>query len=278
MSGISHLATGRTRRAVVRDILDDFGRHNLLTYASAISYQVLSSLIPFVSFVLGLMGVLSLRSLWFDDLAPTVSDAVSGDVFAVIDHAVVQILDHQQVFWVTAGLALALWQVSGAVRAVMEALDKVYEVDEQRGKAERYAVSVALALALAVIFLVALGAILLGPLLLGHGPLSVVVRYGAAGLLLTLSVALTLRVAPKVRPPVSWVGAGSLLIVLGWLASIGGYVLYASRVASYQSIFGSLAAVFVLLVVVYIAAVVFLGGIIVDLSVREQTTAWQGDG
>jgi hypothetical protein len=37
-------------------LLDGFRRHDLLTYASAISFQILSAIIPFLLFVLGVAG------------------------------------------------------------------------------------------------------------------------------------------------------------------------------------------------------------------------------
>jgi uncharacterized BrkB/YihY/UPF0761 family membrane protein len=45
-------------RELARALLDGFKRHDLLTYASAISFQILTAIIPFALFVLAAAGLL----------------------------------------------------------------------------------------------------------------------------------------------------------------------------------------------------------------------------
>jgi uncharacterized BrkB/YihY/UPF0761 family membrane protein len=47
-------------------------------------------------------------------------------VFEVLSTAVDKVFAGGQLLWATVGGALALWQVSGAVRAVMGALGRIY--------------------------------------------------------------------------------------------------------------------------------------------------------
>jgi uncharacterized BrkB/YihY/UPF0761 family membrane protein len=51
---------------------------------------------------------------------------------------------------------------------------------------------------------------------------------------------------------------------------MGCHSFYLSHIASYDSVFGSLAAAFVLIVFVYLSATVFLAGLLVDASVRRE--------
>ena len=66
-------------------------------------------------------AVLPLDSVWRDHLAPQIQDQVSPAVFRAIAEAVDKAFAGTQTLWATFGGALALWQVSGAVRAVMGA-------------------------------------------------------------------------------------------------------------------------------------------------------------
>src|SRR3954465_5263301 len=88
---------------VARDVVEGFARHKLLTYASAIAYQIISALIPFALFALGLAGVLGLRDLWTKPLGPTLAANVSPEVWSLANKTVTQVLDHKQTFWVTLG-------------------------------------------------------------------------------------------------------------------------------------------------------------------------------
>src|SRR3954469_2939041 len=254
---------------VARDVVDGFSRHKLLTYASAIAYQIISALIPFALFTLGLFGLLGLKELWTDHLKPTIADHASREVVALADTSVRQVLEHKQTFWVTFGLALMLWEASGAMRATMDALDNIYNVRRRRSSRERYVTSVALAAAVGTLFLLAICALVAGHSLIS-GVGAVFARYAAAAVLLTVAVGLTMRFAPATSRPFRWIGGGSVVIVVGWLLTVGGYVLYASSVASYGSVFGSLAVLFVLIIAIYLSAIVFLAGVLVEQRAQEE--------
>ena len=205
-------------RAWVRGLVDAFEENDLLTYASAISFQILSSIVPALMFGFGLLGFLNLDGVWRDELAPEIKSSVSKPAFSVIDDAVTKALTQHQVFWVTFGFLIALWQISGGVRAVMGALNTVHGVDTQRSFWRRMIVSFALALALGVCWLIAITAVVLGPLLWGDEPLGVAVmlflaRWAVAGAVLLLAVALVLHFAPEPDQPLEWVSYGALMIM-----------------------------------------------------------------
>ena len=257
---------GSTRGVPKRqDVLEGFARHRVLTYASAIAYQVISSLIPFALFALALAATVGAKDLWTRHLRPRVMQSASTEVFQLLDTTIGQILRHKQAFWVSFGLVVVLWEVGGAMRATMEALDDIYRADGSRGRRDKYLTSTWLAAVVGVLWL---GAFAL--LLSGGGLLGVLARYVGAAILLSAAVWVTLRVAPARRQPVRFVSRGSAAIVVGWLVVVGGYVFYATSIASYASVFGSLAAVFVLIVAIYLSAVVFLTGVLLDAEARQR--------
>src|SRR4051812_17392915 len=269
---MASLALPTTRpelRRTIKDVADGYARHNVLTYASAIAYQVLSALIPFALFALALAGILGLESLWTDHLRPTLAGSSSTEVMAVLDKTIDQVLHHKQFFWLTFGLLITLWEVGGAVRATMEALDTIHGARRQRSRRDKDVTSTWLAAVLGALWLVAIALIAGGGSVL-PGPFGAIVRCAAAALVLALATGLTLRVAPVRELPARWVSFGSLVIVAGWLVVVGGYVIYATSIASYASVFGSLAALFVLLVAVYLSAAVFLTGALIDHAARRR--------
>jgi membrane protein len=256
-----------------RAVVAGFVANDLLTSASAISFQMLSSLVPLLLFAFGMLGFLQLEHVWRDQLAPDLEPTVSRPAFAVIDDTVEKTLQSQQLFWVTAGFLIALWEVSGAVRAVMGALNRVYDDRAQRSWARRMLVSLALALVVGACWLAAIAVVVLGTLLYGDvgqpvGALLFVVRWTVAGALLLVAIALLLHFAPERNRPLHRVTSGSLLILGGWLAMSMGFGVYLRDIADYNSIFGGLATVVVLIAYLYGAAVVFLGGVQVDALAR----------
>jgi membrane protein len=272
--------TGRTFRAKswrhrVGAVVKAYEEHDLLTYASAISFQILSSIVPFALFGVALLGFLHLEEVWRDELAPQIEPTISREGFEVLDDAVQKALSSQQVFWLTAGFLIALWQVSGAVRAVMGALNTIYRERTRRSWVRRMLVSTGLALAEGVCFLGAIGVVTLTPLLYGDVPAALalallVARWAAAGALLLLAVGLLLHYAPERHQPLEWVSLGSLVIIVAWLAMSAAFGFYLTEVASYGSVFGPLATVVVLMGYLYFSTVIFLGGVQLDALARVE--------
>ena len=64
LRSVAHLPPSARAREVTHAILDGFKKHDLLTYSSAISFQILTAIIPFVLFVLAVAGLLHLTSVW----------------------------------------------------------------------------------------------------------------------------------------------------------------------------------------------------------------------
>src|SRR3954453_9107116 len=98
-------------RRLAAETVASFEEHDLLTSASAISFQVLTAIVPFLLFAFALLGFLSLGDVWRDHVADHVRHNGFPAMFTTIDATVTKVLDSRQLFWMTAGLALAVWQV-----------------------------------------------------------------------------------------------------------------------------------------------------------------------
>jgi membrane protein len=262
-------------RVELRSVVAAYVEHDLLTYASAISFQILSAFVPFLLFATALLGFLSLDQVWTRDLAPDIEPNVSTAAFTLIDDTVRTVLSSRQVFWVTAGLLLAIWQISGAVRAVMDALNTLYRIEPRRSGTRRMALSLALAAAVGACLLGAIAVAGLGPLLYGsYGALADVAlflaRWALAGALLLLALGMLVRYGPDRDQPLRWVSFGSLVVMLAWVVMSTGFGVYLRAIASYGSVFSNLATVVVLMAYIYLSSLVFLGGLQFDALVREE--------
>lgn len=185
-----------------------FRENDLLLFASAISFQVLPAVVPLALFALGLVAFFDLSELYDSDLRPKLSEQVDIPTFVVIDSTVERILGKKQLFWVTLGGALAVWQLSGAVRAAMEVLNRVHSVEESRSWKDRLPRSIALAVALTLLVFGAVAVVRLAPLLADGGVLAAVVRvvrWFVAAALLGLAVGLVIHFGPDMPDqPLGW--------------------------------------------------------------------------
>jgi membrane protein len=272
------LQLGARAPELARALLDGFKKHDLLTYASAISFQILTAIIPFLLFVLALAGLLHLNDVWRDHIAPQVQVNVSAPVFSVISDAVDNVFRGRQLLWATLGGGLALWQVSGAVRAVMGALGRIYGAQAERPFVRRYLVSFALAIAVGGCFILATLCLQLAPFFSVRHPgvawevFAFLARWALAAALLLLAVGLLLRVAPATPHPLPWVSLGAGIVIVLWVIVSLAFYLYLTSIASYRSVFGSLASVIVAMAYLYTSTIVFLFGAQLDAIIRGQAT------
>jgi membrane protein len=265
-------------RELVRALVDGFEQHDLLTYASAISFQILTAIIPFLLFVLAVAGLLHLTDVWQDHLEPQIQANVSSPVFAVIKNAVDNVFAGRRVLWATVGGGLALWQVSGAVRAVMGALAGIYGSSVERSFVRRYTVSFVLSVEVGACFILAALCLLFAPFFSISHPgvvwdvFAFLVRWGLVVALLLLAVGLLVRHAPATSQTLPWVSLGATIVITTWVIVSLIFYLYLTVLASYDSVFGSLASVIVAMAYLYISATVFLFGAQLDAIIRAQAT------
>jgi membrane protein len=266
-------------RKLVRQVIAGMEEQDLLTSASAIAFQVLTSLLPLALLVLSIIGFLQLDDVWTKDLAPQVKEQVSPSVFKVIDDVARHTLGGKQGWWLTIGVVFTLWQTSGVARAIMGALSRVYGGGEDRPFVRRYLTSFALGIAVTACVLGALTIVRFGAAILGLEDVGwageavlFVVRWGAALTLLTTAVWVLLRFAPAHPGPHRWVSFGSVLCVIAWVGTSAVFGFYVTDVADYGSIFGSLATAFLLMTYLYLSACAFLIGAEVDAIVRHGET------
>lgn len=262
-------------RELTGDVVRSFQSNDLANFASAMAFRVVLALIPFLLFLLAVLGYLDLEEVWRSDVAPELKRNASDTAFKLVDDTVRQVLGQRKVWWLTAGLALTLWELSAATRVTMVALDRIYGQRRRRSLLELLPRSLALGAAMGVCVVGAVAIVRFGPLLTGEldGILSVIsflVRWLLAADVLALGVWLIVRFGPATHQPVPWVSFGTALVLVSWVLTSIAFGLYATYVASYTSVFGHLASIFVLLLYLWLSSNAFLVGVQVDASIRKR--------
>jgi membrane protein len=263
-------------RDAVNGVLRGYDEHDLLTFASAIAFQILFAIIPLALVGLGLLGAFGLEEQWSGEWRDHVRDAVSEPVFQVIDDTVRRTLTERHVFWITAGTLVAVWEISGAMRAIMDVFDRIYGSARRRSFLERLRVSLGLGLCVAALLLAATASVTLGDDALRDlgisSPFVLWLRWPLALALLFAVVALLVSRAPVDHQPLHWVTFGSVMVVAAWAVTSVVLGWYLTSLADYGSVFGALATVVIVLSYLYFASAAFLTGAQLDALVREELT------
>jgi membrane protein len=265
-------------RTLVPEILDAFRRNGLINFAASISFLLILALVPFVLFLLALLGFLQLGEVWRDDVAPEIRGSLSDAAFRLLDDTATRVLRERQGWWLTAGFALALWEISAATRVTMTALDRIYGFRRRRSFLELFPRSVVLGLMMGVAFVAAVAVVRFIPLATGDldgaaAVLSLLGRWLVAAALLGAGAALVVHHGSATRQTLPWVTVGTFLVMAAWVGTSILFGIYVTYVANYGSVFGNLATFFVLLLYVYASSIAFLAGVQADACLRTSSGA-----
>jgi membrane protein len=265
------LSRCRVKRGIGK-VATSFGEHDLLTYSSAISFQVLYAVVPLALLALSALGIVGEQSLYTAHIAPTLRHDLSHDAFAVADRTALKAMNGKRAWWATAGLVVTLWGVGSALRSMMTPLNAIYGAREQRSWLQRIITSVLAGAIVIVCVVTALLAVLAGRLAHPHGIVALgffLLRWSIAIVLIFLTIAVLIRFVPAKKRPLEWITVGSLLSAVCWIVATLGFGAYISAI-SYSSFYGALASIVLLLIYLHVSAIAFLLGVTVDSLLREE--------
>jgi membrane protein len=261
---------GRLRQFVDRWV-DLFDQHNLLTYASAIALQTVVAAVALVLLGLGLVHAAGREDLWEQHLAPQIEQRVLLSVYSGVNDTVERIFQSSSVGLIVFAVVVAVWEVSGGVRACMGALDQVYETEDDRPWWIRFPLSFGLSVCLIVALI---GAILLIVVAGGavHGGWVVpyaIARWLGAIVLLSAAFSLLVRWGPAERRGKKWATVGGTLVVIAWIVESIVFKWYVTSLANFKTAPGSLFVVLVATSYFYVGAIILLVGIELDELLRK---------
>jgi membrane protein len=260
----------RDLKKLAGEIAAAMDRHGVLTDATAIAFRMLFALTFLTLTGLAFAGAVHLDGIWRHQLGPNIARMVSPNFYRELDHSVDQVLTTRRWWWLSIGLVLTLWQVSSGVRALMTALDSIYEVKDRRPFWVRMGTSVGLAALVIVALFLIVGALLLSasqpstPPLLRVG--ETILRFAFSAVVLLFLVALLLRFTTPAHLRLKWVTLGSSITTVMWLAASWVFGWYIANFAyrGYRQAFGVLSLLIVVMTYLYVAAVAFLVGAELD--------------
>ncbi len=262
-------------REFLQTWIDAFHEHRLLTYATAMAMRAFIGFICLTFLGFALLGAFGDKSVWKKHIATSLEPKVTQPTFDALNAAIQKIYAHNSAGLIAFAAGYAIWQVSGSVRAVMDALNAIIECDDKRSTLRRFTLSVALAIAVIVLIGCALFVVLVSGQLLGKSGGAVhwlisVLRWPLGAVFLGIAVGLIARYAPVEHRGKRWASVGAALIVVAWLIQSALYAWFLKHFASYKSATGNLLLLMVVVTYFYVSSVVFLVGAQLDEFLREE--------
>ncbi len=245
---------------------------HVMAYAGNLTYKALFAIFPFFILLLSLLGLFNAEQL-VNTMLNRFSGVLPQSATSFIEGQLLSITQSQAENAFTVGaivsILLALWGVSGAFRSVMEAMNVMYEVEEDRPFWKTYAISIFISLAVIFLMLTALGIVVFGNAVggglanaIGLGSLWQtvwsIVQWPILAFIVLFAISLIYYFAPAVKQRFRWISPGSVIAFVFWLIFSLLFSYYVSNFGSYNKTYGSLAGVIILMLYIYYTAVIVL--------------------
>ena len=258
-----------------------FNDNRLLAVAGGVVFFSLLAIFPAIAAFVSLYGLIADAS--------TIDSHLSLAA-GVLPPGAVDIL-HEQIMRLTAkgdaklglgfitGLAIALWSANAGMKAIIDALNVVYDEKEKRSFIKLNLLTLLFTLIAIFSLMVALAAVVIAPMVLSAIGLSsllslsiAVLRWPLLLILVTVALAAIYRYGPsRSEPRWQWLSVGSAAAAVGWLITSVLFSWYIAHFGAYNATYGSLGAAVGMMMWMWISAIVILLGGELNAEIEHQT-------
>ena len=263
---------GLTLTELGRRLWDESQKDELLGRAAQLSYYALLALFPALIFLTALMGLFSVQS-FMPELMSYLRNVLPADALSMVQRFLTQVAEGSGANILSLGALGALWASSSGVTAIMDALNVVFGVKEDRRPFWRVRLTaIVLTTGLAGFVIMSLALVLYGPTigrwiadLMGFDVVFTwiwnVLQWPVIATLMLIVVAAIYHICPdRQHKRWRWVTPGSVFAVLMWLLVSLGFKAYVDNFGDYNKVYGSIAGVIVLMLWFYWSGMVLLLG------------------
>jgi membrane protein len=262
-------------------VYTNIGEHRILALAAGITYYSILAIFPALAALVAIYGVFSDPA----SIAKHLDKAAGFLPGGAIDVARQQLTRVSskggQALGLTfvIGLAVSLWSANAAMKSLFDTLNIVHNEQEKRGFLKLNAISLVFTLAAIGFILLALGAVVVIPVILKYLGLSDsadllvrIARWPAMFVGLALALACIYRFGPsREAPRWRWITWGSVAATALWIIASGLFSWYAANFGTFNKTYGSLGAVIGFMTWLWISAIVILLGAELDAEMEHQT-------
>ncbi len=259
------------------------GEDRLLAIAAGVVFYGLLAVFPGITALVSCYGLFADPSTIGKNLQ-TLSLMLPEGSFQIVQDQIARVLAKGNTslgFTFLFGLALALWSANAGVKAVIDALNVVYDEREKRGFIRLNLLSLSFTIGGIVALLLMVGAVVALPLVLDHlwlGSQSKLivslVRWPLLLAMLLLALAILYRFGPSRRDAQwKWLSVGAVAAALLWIAGSALLSWYLSNFANYDATYGSLGAAIGLMMWMWMSAIIVLCGAQLNSEIEHQTEA-----
>ncbi len=260
---------------LARAVFEECKQNELITRASAIAFTAMVTAVPFLALIItiavycipdqSIPGTVDFCTSMSAQIESMSGKVIPPEAAAIIQNQIERLQDKPRAAVLSTGLLVTVWLSSSLFISVIDALNKIYGVEESRPYWKLRLIAVFMALVQSVIVIATVSAIVAWPLWVsmfgwstGEASIANFVSWTLSFLMVWLTFASTFRIGPSVKARDKYVLPGSLFGTVGFLITTYGFRIYVENSSRYDAMYGSLGGVMVLMIWFYISSFVLL--------------------
>jgi membrane protein len=266
---------------ILMRVKEEVGNDRISLVSAGLAYYALFSLVPAISSIVLIYAwvsdpneITNHISVFSNQLPKEVESIITSQLSGLAGRA-----SSSLGFGAILSLFISLWSASKGSKAIMEAMNIIYEETETRGLIKKTALALGMTLFAAVLSIIAIGVIIVLPTVVAFfnlgGFFQTLTTLGSWIILLGLfSVFLSFayRYGPnRNQAQWKWVSWGAVVAAVLWAGASLLFTWYVSNFGSFNKTYGSLAAVVILMMWFYISSFVILLGGEINAEIEHQT-------
>jgi membrane protein len=262
----TNVGWGELLKRTVKDTQADNG----LGLAAQLAYYFFLALFPALLFLIAVAGVFASPEM-ITSLVNAMSGAAPPDVINIVREQLVSLSEGGQGGIMTFGVIAALWSSSAAMVALIDSLNRAYDVEDARPWWKQRLTAVLLTIGVALFIIASFALVVAGPELANSlaGRLGLggafewawkVLQWPVVFALVAIACGLIYYFAPDVDQDWVFLTPGSVVATLLWLIGSLGFRFYVVNFGSYNETYGAIGGVMVLLLWLYISGLCVIVG------------------
>jgi membrane protein len=281
------------RYGTLKATVQEFIRDDALGLAAQLAYYLVLAIFPFILFLVAIVDAFASTSPHFvTELFDLLRRLLPAQVFHLIKTYTENTLRNEDTApgLLSVGILGTIWAASGAFSALINALNRAYDVQETRPFWKVKGIAILMTFGLSALILIGVLLLIAGPSIgrtlaevftLGDEFMAVwnIARWPAALLFMVATVALLFYFAPDADQPFRWITPGGFVGILLWvLASVAFNLYLSSDFNSYDKTYGSIGTVIILLLYLYISSLTILFGATLNATlvrIKEEVSGEQ---
>jgi membrane protein len=267
--------------AIAKRTVMQANEDRVMTEAAGITFYALLSLFPGLTALVSLYGLFADRATMREHLGDIAGFLPEGGMTIINDQLERLVSSPQQALGIGAiiGLLAALWSANQGTKAMLDALNVVYNEKEKRSFLKLTAFSLAMTFGGLLFVLLAMGAIVVLPVVLNYlwlgqstELLLKIARWPILLIAITLLLSVIYRYGPsRERARWRWVSYGGVFAAVLWSLVSAGFTFYVGRFGNYDATYGSLGAIIGFMTWIWLSAIVVLVGAELNAEMEHQT-------